>query len=301
MKRLISSVAAVAVLAAVAALTLAAPATTATTNVAITHSGFVPKAVTIQQGDSVTWTNSDSSNHQVTSQSAAFASPVLKPGDTFTFVFTKAGKFSYSDAYDKSFSGSVTVQAPAGSVTLNNSAGLVTFGSQVDMTGAVSNNQSGESVSIMEQQCGKSAAAAEKAATATTAAGGSYSVMVQPTMSTDYVAKWKSSTSTAVSVSVRPRIHLGRVSLRRFSVHVFAGSSLAGQTVTVQRWRPLLHRWTVARYAHLFANSSGVAPTVVSSVTFTLRVPHHVRLRVNMGQLQVTSCYRPNHSNAIVT
>ena len=39
------------------ALVLAAPASTATSTVQIKATGFVPATVTINQGDSVTWTN----------------------------------------------------------------------------------------------------------------------------------------------------------------------------------------------------------------------------------------------------
>jgi plastocyanin len=229
MRKLLRSAAAAAALVAVATLVAAAPAATATTNVAITHSGFVLKAITIQQGDSVMWTNSDTSSHQVVSQSAGFASPVLKPGDTFTYVFTKAGKFGYTDAFNKTFDGTVTV-APAGSVTLDNSTGLVTYGGRVVLSGTVSSNQAGEPVNVLQTQCGKTAQSAERIASATTTTGGAYSASVQPTMRTTYVAMWKSSTSPSVAVSVRPRVHLGRVSLRRFSVRVDAGSSLAGHS-----------------------------------------------------------------------
>lgn len=69
-----------------AALLLAAPsALAATKTVSITNSGFVPNAVTIEEGDSITWTNSDNRNRQPVSQEAGFASPILKPGETFTF------------------------------------------------------------------------------------------------------------------------------------------------------------------------------------------------------------------------
>ena len=58
-----------------AAFLLVAPsALAATKTVSITNSAFVPNAVTIEQGDSITWTNSDTRNRQPISQDAAFAS-----------------------------------------------------------------------------------------------------------------------------------------------------------------------------------------------------------------------------------
>jgi plastocyanin len=74
-----------------------------TVAVAITKVGFVPKQVSIQTGDAVKWTNNDTVNHQVVSQAAGLASPILKPDDTFTFTFEKAGRFTVVDALDSKF------------------------------------------------------------------------------------------------------------------------------------------------------------------------------------------------------
>src|SRR3954453_16646458 len=101
---------------AAAVLALGANASTAATHatkyVSITRTAFVPAAVSVSAGDSVTWTNSDTVNHQVLSQSAGFASPILKPNETFTFTFNKVGKFSYKAALStKTGTGSVKVVA----------------------------------------------------------------------------------------------------------------------------------------------------------------------------------------------
>ena len=48
-----------------AALLLAAPVSAKTVNVDISQAGFVPAAVTVDTGDVVTFTNKDTSNHQV--------------------------------------------------------------------------------------------------------------------------------------------------------------------------------------------------------------------------------------------
>ncbi len=88
------------------ALVLAAPASTATTTVQIKSTGFVPATVTINQGDSVTWTNTDTKDHQVVSNSGAFASAILKPGKTYTHGFPSGGTFRYHDALS-------TTSAPA--------------------------------------------------------------------------------------------------------------------------------------------------------------------------------------------
>src|SRR5215210_2093398 len=92
--------------AALTALVVAIPATAATVNVAITRAGFVP----IKQGDGVTWTNAYTTSHQVASQNAPFASPVLAPTQTFSYTFAKAGKFNVTDPQNKNRKMTVNVE-----------------------------------------------------------------------------------------------------------------------------------------------------------------------------------------------
>jgi plastocyanin len=57
---------------------------------------FDPKAVTVKVGQKVTWTNEDSVDHNVTSQSGeSIKSDNFGKGGTFSFTPTKAGKISY--------------------------------------------------------------------------------------------------------------------------------------------------------------------------------------------------------------
>jgi plastocyanin len=203
------------ILVSVGALAVASPAVAATHGVTITKIAFVPNSLTITTGDSVTWTNSDTSNHQVVSQQAGFASPMLKPGDTFTFTYSKSGKFSYTDSQDKSLKGTVTVQDVPGNVSLQTSATLVTFGGSITLSGVVSNKGAGENVEILRQECNKSTQAMERVTTVQTTTGGAFSFTLQPTMKTTYQVKWKSSTSPSLSVAVRPRIRLHRHRRRR--------------------------------------------------------------------------------------
>src|SRR3954449_5529735 len=106
-------------------------ATHATKYVSITRTAFVPRTVSVYDGDSVTWTNSDTVNHQVVSQPAGFASPILKPNETFSFTFHKVGKFSYKDALRSATgTGSVTVVTRPAQVTatLQANAASVLYG-----------------------------------------------------------------------------------------------------------------------------------------------------------------------------
>ncbi len=82
----------------VLAFAIAAPAQALAANVTITVAGFIPSAVTINQGDNVTWTNTDTANHQVISDKGGFASPVMRTGESYSFTFKSTGSFNYKDA-----------------------------------------------------------------------------------------------------------------------------------------------------------------------------------------------------------
>jgi plastocyanin len=57
---------------------------------------FDPKAVTVKVGQKVTWTNDDSVDHNVTSQSGeTIKSQNFGKGATFSFTPTKAGTIKY--------------------------------------------------------------------------------------------------------------------------------------------------------------------------------------------------------------
>src|SRR5215208_5069795 len=96
----------------VAALAAAVTALAATVKVSITDTGFTPKNVTVTAGDTVTWTNNGKNNHQVVATTGAFASPVLRPGQSYSFKPTGQGTINYRDALNPSLSGSIKVNAP---------------------------------------------------------------------------------------------------------------------------------------------------------------------------------------------
>lgn len=290
------------VLGALFALLVAAPAAPAATSaVSITKAGFVPSQLSLKQGDSVTFTNQDTVDHQVSSQDAAFASPVLKPAATFSYTFAKAGKFTVKDLNNKKASLTVTVAgtpAPADTVSLSVAPALTTFGAKVSLNGALSNQKSGEQVTVESQQAG--ATSFTKLMTVTTTTNGAFTYSVQPLKNTAYQVRYKNVTSAAVTVRVRPAITLGKVAPRRFTVRVRAGDSFAGKTFAVQRFNTVTRHWVLVRTALLRTNTTGVAPTVISSVTFTLAIKARTKLRVVLGSAQVGSSYAAGVSNSIL-
>jgi plastocyanin len=299
---LVLAVVAIAVAGAVAGA--ARPASTAGVTVKITHTGYQPTSVSITVGDSVVFSNTDTVAHTVqfkttTGVSCTTALPlVLAPGKSATCTFSTAGRFDFSDPTSKgsSFHGTVVV-ANAPSLGLSASPHVVTYGGKVTLAGTLSSQLSGQSVQILAQQCG--ASAATKLATVTTTSGGAYSYQTQPLKETTYTVKFKNSSSSATTIKVHPRMRLGRIATHRYTVRVFAAQSFAGKYATFQRYRPALKRWVKVKRVLLKANSTGVAPTVVSSAKFRAHLRAHLRVRIVLGQRQVGSCYLAGKSNTI--
>ena len=81
-----------------------APATTASPSSASSSGGvtikaagfaFNPTSVTVKKGQKVTWTNSDSAPHNVTSSDGTIKSKDFTNGQSFTYTATKPGTFHY--------------------------------------------------------------------------------------------------------------------------------------------------------------------------------------------------------------
>ena len=238
--------------AAALALVLAAPAATATTTVQIKSSGFAPAKVTINQGDSVTWTNTDTVNHQVVASLGSFASPILKPGKSWTHTFNHGGTFHYHDSLHPTLKGTVTVRGAPDQVTLATSVPVVKFGGTVTLTGTVSNKKAGETVTIVQLPYGQTTK--QVVATLQTTTGGAFSFNVTPQLSTTYQAQWKTLESSVI-VQVQPLIKLPFVSRTGyFHFYVTAATSFAGKTVYLQRFT-LARQWVNTRALTLGSKS----------------------------------------------
>jgi plastocyanin len=221
-------------LALLATLVVVAAAGADTKTVQIVKSGFTPSATTINVGDSVTWKNSDVVNHQVVANDGSFASPVLKPGESYSQTFAKSGKVSYHDALFTARKGTVTVNAPAASVTLQAGATTVVYGNSTTVAGAVTNQLTNEPVNLTSQPYSKGT---QSIATQTTQANGAFSFGVSPTIQTSYVAHWRTAASPSVMVNVAPRVGFGQ-SGRLYVAKVSSDIGYAGHFVWVQRKAP---------------------------------------------------------------
>jgi plastocyanin len=215
-------------------LLLAAPASAATSAVQIKSTGFAPATVSINQGDSVKWTNTDTKNHQVVANDGSFASGILAPGKSYSHAFGVGGTFRYHDGLHPTLRGTVNVKGAPPQVTLATSAPVVKFGTQVTLTGTVTSKKSGETVTLVALPYGQTTK--QVVATLQTTTNGAFSYSLAPQLNTTYQAQWKSRESSVI-VQVQPLIKLPFVSRTGyFHFYVTAGQSFAGRFVYLQRF-----------------------------------------------------------------
>ena len=257
---------------AILAIAGVAPAFAQAANITITKTGFSPASVTIAPGESITWTNSDAVDHQVSSSKASLASPVLHAGQTFSFKFVTAGNFSVTDLLVKKMkSGTVSVQTagPAGqTVSLSTSSSRTTFRGAVTLSGVVSNSAVNQTVTISGQSYGQNAFV--KLAEVTTTAGGAWTYTVRPTIRTVYQSTWAKHVSTQVTVGVRPLVSIRALDGNRFSTKVLAAHSFAGKFVQLQR-RSATGRWLTLKRVRLNSMSAVTVKASLPMGTSTLR------------------------------
>ncbi len=92
------------------------PTEPASTAVQIVDFAFNPASVTLQTGQSVTWTNTGAAPHTSTADSGLWNSGILTSGKSFSFTFTTAGTFSYFCTVHPNMRGTVTVADALGAV-----------------------------------------------------------------------------------------------------------------------------------------------------------------------------------------
>jgi plastocyanin len=103
---------------------VAPPAPAATLHVSIVDFAFSPAAITVTAGTTVTWTNTGSAIHSVTSDTGAFDSspscpggPCISPGSSYSHLFSQAGRFSYHCRVHPFMTGTVVVNAATTTTT----------------------------------------------------------------------------------------------------------------------------------------------------------------------------------------
>ena len=291
----------------IAALLLGSSSAQAVTKtVAITTAGFVPNTITIDVGDSITWTNSDNKNHQPISQSkdATFASPILKPGESFTYTFAKDGKFTITDSQVSRVRMTVTVKKTVASraPTLTSNKKKVIYGGSVVLAGKIPSAKAGEKLTLRAEVVRPNGTKqSSNVADATTDGTGAFTFTNVPTAQTTYTVVWQGvpapqATSNAVAVAVAPRIGFGLVRkvgrLVTFSMKATSAIPYAGHSVNIQR-RNSLGQWVSLKRVVL--KSSTVATRAA------VRLPRGLSsIRILMPQGQVGTGYITGVSRVIL-
>lgn len=280
------------------ALAAASPATAAENHaVAITKTGFTPATLTIPNGDSVTWKNTDTTNHQIIGENNSFNSRVLAPGQSFTHVFPEKGTFAYHDGVAPTEKGTVNVQQTRVVTLQPAQAEKVMFTRSIMLKGTVSRrNSNGEEVLIQAKPYGSTDF---ETVARTTTSSSAWQVLVKPSRNTVYRAVWNNVPSDGKNIFVTPLLTLKRAGGGRVSVAARADVSLRGHRVLLQRLNRSRHVWrTVSsiRLKRVRANST----SFISSAAVRLGVAHGTIVRAFMTRRQAApAMYGPAWSRSL--
>lgn len=288
--------------------TVASAAPAATTTMAITRNGYVPRTLTIVTGDSVVFANQDTAAHQVvlrpTSGFTCTAGLVIQPGQSSTCTFRSVTNYTVRDPNHRTaaFRGTIRVNpGPPGSVlTLAAAPKTVIYGGRSTLSGQLGTGMANQRIDVFVRECG--AAEFTRQTTVTTTTGGAYSVAVQPRKNATYESRFRALSSTQVPVRVQPRVTLRKLAPRRFRVNVLAADSYAGKFVLFQRYSVAARRWVTVRSVVLRAGTTlttPLNPTSVSTARFRSRIKSRLRVRALLTQAQAGSCYAARASATI--
>jgi plastocyanin len=203
---------------------------TASKTVSIKSTAFAPKAVTINGGDTVTWKNVDTVNHQVVANSGAFASGQIAPNRIYAKRLDTPGTYAYHDALHPTLKGTVKVTGPAPSVSIGASTAIAVFGNAIHVGGAIS-PAAVDTVTVWAQPAGQ--ASFVKLNDVQTTTTGVWDLVTTPQLLTSYKATWKGKTSAVITVAVQPRLRLQHIG--RWFVARAQPSKYGGHWVYVQR------------------------------------------------------------------
>ena len=216
---------------ALAAAGFAFAGLTAGKTVSIKSTAFAPKTVTIAGGDTVTWKNVDTVNHQVVANSGAFASGSIAPNRIYAKRIDTPGTYNYHDALHPTLKGTVKVTGAPPSVSIAASTPIAVYGNEIHVGGAISPAAVGDTVSVWAQPV--TTGSFTKIADVQTTTNGVWDFVTTPQLLTSYKAIWKGKTSAIVMVAVQPRLRLSR-SRSWFVAHA-QPAKYAGHWVYVQR------------------------------------------------------------------
>ena len=85
--------------------------TAASGGVTIEDFAYSPKTITVDQGDTVTWTNRDGVGHSATADDGSFDTGIFNRGETASQQFDEAGTFAYHCTPHPNMTATVVVRA----------------------------------------------------------------------------------------------------------------------------------------------------------------------------------------------
>jgi plastocyanin len=268
------------VLALAAGSPVASSATPNTVTVRITSTGFDPATVTVQNGDVITWTNTDKASHQVVGDDGSFKSDVLKPGETYSHAFSSPGTFAYHGGINTTHRGVVAVKLTR-YVLLNQVRRVTTYVQAVGFSGTTSSTDSGDQVVIESKPAGTTDFS-EVARTSTFS--GHWQLMVRPRRNTEYRAVWNNVYSQVHTVAVRPLLRLKQTGHRYLWAYAHADGVRIGHAL-LQRWTR--HRgWRTIRPLRLPRLRVSAQQNWMSFGTYRARYPHGTILRLRVTRAQ---------------
>jgi plastocyanin len=240
----------------VLAFTLAAPAAVAgggqVRNVAIPGKAFAPGELNVLAGDTLVWTNGDSTNHTVTSNDGLFDSGYLAPGATFSRVFPKLGRYEYHCTIHKFMHGVVTVVP----VAFQGPGRAVVAGGRVTLSGLA---PSGTKQVVIERLGGKKPVVQRRVAPG---GDGSFSVTLHAAAPANFVAAVKGKRSAAVHVAVSPHVKVqpgaGRLAAR-------VSPPRAGARAVLQVYIRELFTWRIVAHGRVDGSSHVSFPLPVKA------------------------------------
>lgn len=88
-------------------------------SVQMANYAFSPASITVNEGDTITWTNQDAAPHTVTTTSGPerLDSPYLSKGQSWSYTFTAPGTYQYYCTVHPDMRAQVIVRAPAPATT----------------------------------------------------------------------------------------------------------------------------------------------------------------------------------------
>lgn len=287
--------------------TLAGVALAADTKVTLTSSGPQPGTITVNVGDSVTFTNSDGVNHSIVTKTPSgyspggFVSPPIRPGQSYSVGLSTPGTISYTETgFGRSHGGKIVVKV-AGALAISAAPKTVVYGSSVTITG--SSPLPGTNVVVSERLKGQHGSGSgskgwQAVATVPSGSDGTFTATVTPKTTTTYRAQTASGqvTSPTVAVAVAPELSLRATTprvVRQGKLVTLVGKIVPADGATTLE----LVGYDTSRHSWSRITTRPVSPST-GTATFRYAVPHgltQLRLAVSKsdhlqpGLLKVTT------------